>query len=279
MRTRQREQILIIHFLITYHNYMSTFLFDKTIFGPVHSRRLGISLGINLLPVNAKICTFDCVYCECGFNFKPTESHIPTRDEVKEQLKATLQQMQKEGKNLDVITFAGNGEPTMHKDFAEIIDDTIALRNVFFPQAKISVLSNSTLIHQPSVFAALNKVDNNILKIDSAIDKTLRQINQPGSATFSVNSLINNLTNFNGNLIIQTLFLRGIIDGIAFDNTTEPEVTAWLEAIRQIQPKQVMIYTLARDTPVHTLSKATHEQLTSIADKVKALGIDVSISE
>lgn len=258
---------------------MSTFLFDKTIFGPIKSRRLGISLGVNLLPVNAKICSFDCVYCECGFNFKPTEAHIPSREEIQQQLREKLRDLLTTSQNIDVITFAGNGEPTMHKDFAGIIDDTILLRDEYFPKAKISVLSNSTLIHKPAIINALNKVDNNILKIDSAIDTTLKLINQPVSNTFSIKTLIQNLEQFQGNFIVQTLFLQGEINGKQFSNITPMEIEAWLEVINYLQPKQVMIYTLARDTPVSSLAKASHEQLTSIAEKVRTLGIDVSISE
>ncbi|MBP1639048.1 MAG: putative Fe-S oxidoreductase [Bacteroidetes bacterium] len=258
---------------------MSTFLFDKIVFGPVQSRRLGTSLGINLLPVNAKICTFNCQYCECGFNFKPQESHIPSRNEVKNELRNMLSEMKADNKKLDVITFAGNGEPTMHTDFASIVDDTIALRNEFFPDAKISVLSNSTLIHKPTVFDALNKVDNNILKMDSAIDTTIHLLNQPGSSSFSAKWLIEHLKRFNGNLILQTLFLQGEIDGKHIDNTTAEEIKAWLNAIQEIRPKQVMIYTLARDTPAQTLKKATYKQLNEIAGKVKALHIEVSVSE
>ncbi len=258
---------------------MSTFLFDKIVFGPVQSRRLGTSLGINLLPVNAKICTFNCIYCECGFNFKPQESHIPTREEVKNALRTTLSEMKTDDKKLDVITFAGNGEPTIHTDFAAIIDDTIALRNEFSPEAKISVLSNSTQIHKPAVFEALNKVDNNILKMDSAIDATIHLLNQPGTSSLSAQWLTDHLKRFNGNLILQTLFLQGEIEGQQIDNTTEEELSAWLEAVKIISPKQVMIYTLARDTPAEGLKKASHKQLLEIADRVKALGIDVSVSE
>jgi len=257
---------------------MSTFLFDKTIFGPVHSRRLGISLGINLLPVNAKVCTFDCQYCECGFNFKPKKAHIPTRAEVKTQLHETLAKMKANGEKLDVITFAGNGEPTMYTDFEGVVDDTIALRNEFFPDAKISVLSNSTLIHKPKVFAALNKVDNNILKMDSSINSTLMLLNKPKAISFTRDWLVTHLKRFDGKLIIQTLFLKGEIDNRTIDNTTREEVTAWLEAIKEIKPQQVMIYTLERDTPNHTLQKATKKQLTAIAAQVKSLGIEVSIA-
>jgi wyosine [tRNA(Phe)-imidazoG37] synthetase (radical SAM superfamily) len=258
---------------------MSTFLFDKIIFGPVHSRRLGISLGINLLPVNAKVCTFDCLYCECGFNFKPKDAHIPSRAEVRAQLHDTLANMQANGDKLDVITFAGNGEPTIHAEFAGIVDDTIALRDNFFPSAKISVLSNSTMIHKPEVFAALNKVDNNILKMDSAIDSTIKLLNQPNASSFSRDWLVEHLKRFDGKLIIQTLFLQGEINNGSIDNTTQEEVAAWVDALKEINPQQVMIYTLDRDTPTKTLRRASHEQLVTIAEKVRNLGLDVSISD
>lgn len=258
---------------------MSTFLFDKIIFGPVKSRRLGISLGINLLPTTAKICTFNCLYCECGYNFASKEAHIPTREEVRSELIATLSTMKANHEPLDVITFAGNGEPTIHKDFAEIIDDTIAARNTYFPKVKISVLSNSTQIDKPSVFAALNKVDNNILKLDSAVDETIRLLNQPTSKAITAKWLIDHLTKFEGDVIIQTLFLHGITDGKSVDNTTSDEVAAWLKALKTIQPKQVMIYTLDRDTPTDTLQKATHEQLITIAKQVETLGLSTLISD
>jgi wyosine [tRNA(Phe)-imidazoG37] synthetase (radical SAM superfamily) len=258
---------------------MSTFLFDKIIFGPVKSRRLGISLGVNLLPTNAKVCSFNCLYCECGFNFAPKDAHIPTRSEVNSELIATLSNMKSHNEPLDVITFAGNGEPTVHKDFAGIIEDTIAARNVFYPNVKISILSNSTQIDKPAVFAALKKVDNNILKLDSAVDDTILLLNQPGSKTITASWLIEHLTKFDGQVIIQTLFLNGTIDGKIIDNTTPNEINAWLKAIKLIYPKQVMIYTLDRDTPTDTLHKATHEQLTAIAKQVKALGFNTLISE
>ncbi|MBB3188438.1 radical SAM protein [Microbacter margulisiae] len=258
---------------------MSTFLFDKIIFGPVKSRRLGVSLGINLLPTTAKVCSFNCIYCECGFNTPAKGAYIPTRDEVKTELIATLSAMKEANQPLDVITFAGNGEPTIHKDFAGIIDDTIAARDAYFPDVKISVLSNSTQIDKPSVFEALQRVDNNILKLDSAVDTTLRLLNQPGSTTVNAAWFIEHLKKFEGKLIIQTMFLHGKTGGQTIDNTTPEEIGAWLEALQQIKPKQVMIYTLDREAPTQTLQKATHEELTSIAQRIKSQGFDVLIGE
>jgi wyosine [tRNA(Phe)-imidazoG37] synthetase (radical SAM superfamily) len=253
-------------------------LFDQIIFGPIHSRRLGLSLGVNLLPVDAKICSFNCIYCECGFNTTIQDFPFPTRAQVSEILSAKLQQMKTEGEIPDVITFAGNGEPTLHPDFEGIIDDTIQLRNNFCPTAKVSVLSNSTRIHKPHIFNALNKVDNNILKFDSAIDRTMKLIDQPVGKQISVAWLIEQLKKFDGKLIIQTMFLRGKYQGEIIDNTTDEEITAWLNALEVIRPQQIMIYSLDRDTPVQQLQKVNVEELNIIAEKARSRGFDVAVA-
>lgn len=253
-------------------------LFNETIFGPIHSRRLGASLGVNLLPVNAKICSFDCIYCECGFNFTHEGAHIPTRLEVATLLEEKLKDLLAKGEPLDVITFAGNGEPTLHRDFNTIIDDTIRLRDCYFPKAKVSVLSNATRIHKPKVREALLKVDNNILKLDSAISATAKLINQPNNPTFSIDETIAQLESFNGKLIIQTLFFTGDYNGQHIDNTSEPEIIAWLEALKRIRPQQVMIYSLDRATPAQNLHKADSETLSAIAKRVEALGIETQVT-
>jgi wyosine [tRNA(Phe)-imidazoG37] synthetase (radical SAM superfamily) len=257
---------------------MATFLFDKIIFGPIKSRRLGISLGINLLPLDKKVCNFNCVYCECGWTEKSdTKFTLPSAITVNEELASKLQQMQQNKEELDVITFAGNGEPTMHPQFGMIIDNTIALRNKFFPTAKIAVLSNATLIRKKSVFNALQKVDQNILKLDSGIEATCKVINKP-TQNFHLIPLIEYLKKMNGNLIIQTLFLKGCYNDTSIDNTTETEVNTWLSIIEEIRPKQVMIYSLARDTPASNLEKVSKNVLTKIANKVKAAGIEVQVT-
>ncbi len=253
-------------------------LFDQVIFGPIKSRRLGLSLGVNLLPIDAKICSFNCIYCECGFNTTIKEFPFPTRRQVQEILKTKLQQMVADNEIPDVITFAGNGEPTLHPDFDKIIDDTIALRNEFCPSAKVSVLSNSTRIHKPRVFAALHKVDNNILKFDSAIESTMQLLDQPVGKIIHVDWLINQLKKFNGKLIIQTMFLRGTVNGKIIDNTTEEEVEAWMAAIRQIRPQQVMMYSLDREAPLSTLSKVTVDEMEKIAALLRAEGFQVSVA-
>jgi wyosine [tRNA(Phe)-imidazoG37] synthetase (radical SAM superfamily) len=259
---------------------MSTFLFDKIIFGPVKSRRLGVSLGINLLPGRKKVCNFNCIYCECGWS-QPVESeggYLPRRAEVYEALAARLQEMKVKNQKPDVITFAGNGEPTLHPDFHGIIDDTIKIRNRFFPLAKIAVLSNSTTITSPSVKDALLKVDMNILKLDSAFDLTIKIHNQP-RVNVKVDELIENLKKFNGKLIIQTLFLKGSFEGKSIDNTTSEEIEAWLEAINRIKPSEVMIYTISRDTPEGgSLSRVPVGELRKIALKVEKLGIPTQVS-
>lgn len=253
-------------------------LFNTIIFGPIKSRRLGTSLGINLLPVDAKICSFNCIYCECGYNFSKAGAHIPSREEVKQSLNDCLSKMKTNRGHLDVITFAGNGEPTLHKDFNGIIEDTIVLRNKYFPQAKVSVLSNATEITNPTVFEALNKVDNNILKLDSACQATLEQMNQPMRPNFNTAKLVESLQRFKGNLIVQTMFLRGEHEGKTVDNTSSQEIKSWLDALLLIKPKQVMIYTIDRSTPAKQLEKLNLEELESIAKQARELGFDVSVS-
>lgn len=258
---------------------MSTFLFDKIIFGPVTSRRLGISLGVNLLPTDHKLCSFNCIYCECGFNPQKSaaKAFMPNRLQVKEALKLKLKEMNREQKSPDVITFAGNGEPTLHPEFAEIIDDTILLRNQLSPQAKIAVLSNASKINSEKVFNALLKVDDNIQKLDSGFEKTIRLIDQP-VVPFSLQQTVENLKRFNGQVTIQTLFIKGSYQGQTIDNTTSKEIEAWLKLIEEIAPREVMVYTIARETPINTLEKVTEEKLNEIAQKVKQLGIKVQVS-
>ena len=293
---------------------MSTIIYPSPIFGPVHSRRLGISLGINLLPADGKVCSFDCIYCECGFNADHRPSlPLPTREEVATKLEDKLKQMNEDGQLPDVLTFAGNGEPTCHPHFAEIIDDTIRLRDQYCPKAKVSVLSNSTMIHRPQVHDALMRVDNNILKLDTIDPLYINKVDRP-NGPYDVRQIIENMKSFDGHLIIQTMFMRGTLslplqgepDGvksslplqgepegvtsslplqgepeggtISLDNTGDTYVAPWLEAVKEIRPQQVMIYTIDRETPAHGLLKATHEQLDAIRDSVIAAGIPCTAS-
>ena len=258
---------------------MSTRIFHEIIYGPVHSRRLGVSLGVNLLPPDGKLCTFDCIYCECGRNAeRRTHTKLPSREEVKAALVQKLTEMKAEGILPNVITFAGNGEPTMHPEFEGIIDDTIIARNEFAPNAKIAVLSNSTTLDKASVFRALNRIEDNIMKLDSVLDSRIQQMNAPNVPTFNFTHLSKQLCQFNGNIIIQTMFLRGEVGGAKVDNTTEEEISGWLQALKQINPKQVMIYTIDRETPVQTLYKVPREEMEKIADRARTLGCAVSVS-
>ena len=254
-------------------------LFDQIVYGPVHSRRLGVSLGINISPADGKRCSFNCIYCECGLNEeRPTKQQAPHRKNVKNALEAKLLQMIAEGSHPDVITFSGNGEPTLHPEFAGIIDDTLALRNRLCPQARVAVLSNSTMLHKESVFQALCKVDDNIMKFDSAVDMRIRQIDDPENKYFTSAKLIHQLGRFNGRLIIQTMFLRGVRDEIIIDNTIDNEIAVWIEALKQINPRKVMIYTINRETPVKTLQKIPQSELETIAERVRKEGFEVSVS-
>ena len=254
---------------------MSTIIYPSPVFGPVQSRRLGISLGINLLPADGKVCSFDCIYCECGFN----ESHrpkqpLPTREQVATALERKLRQMQEDGQMPDVLTFAGNGEPTGHPDFAEIIGDTIGLRNRYCPEAKVSVLSNATMIHRKEVHDALMRVDNNIQKLDTTDLDFIRQVDRPNGA-YDVEATVERLKAFQGHVIIQTMFLRST-EGL--DNTTPHYVEPWLKTVEAIRPQQVMIYTIDRETPDPTLRKAPRDVLDDIRDRVIAAGIPCTAS-
>lgn len=257
---------------------MSTVIYPSPIFGPVHSRRLGVSLGINLLPEDGKVCSFDCIYCECGFNKdrRPTKT-LPSRHEVFEALESRLKDMKANGPKPDVLTFAGNGEPTMHPEFPEIIDDVRMLRGRYFPEAKISVLSNATQILKPRVFEALKKVDNNILKLDTVNPDYIQEVDRP-NGHYNVEAIIDKLKAFEGKVIIQTMFMKGTMNGRDVSNLSDGFVQPWLKAVKDIAPEKVMIYTIDRETPDHDLKKASHEELDHIVDLLKKEGIEATAS-
>lgn len=254
-------------------------LFSSIIYGPIKSRRLGISLGVNLMPTDAKLCTFDCVYCECGWNQPVSHPQLPTRQQVREQMENRLLAMQLAQDPMpDVITFSGNGEPTLHPDFLGIIQDTCVLRNTYCPQAKVSVLSNSTQLMREDVMQALLLCDNRILKLDSAIDATLRLIDKPVNANLTVAQLLDRLKQFEGDFTLQTCFLTGEYDGQIIDNTTPSELVAWYDVIDYLQPKQVMMYVIDRATPLKTLNKVPAQIMQQIAAPLREKGIDVIVS-
>ena len=280
-----------------------TILYDSPIFGPVRSRRLGISLGINLMPPDGKVCTFDCIYCECGLNAeRRPKLPRPTREEVAEALEKKLQEMAAEGQLPDVLTFAGNGEPTTHPHFADIIADTIRLRDQYCPEAKVSVLSNATQLHRRDVFEALLRVDNNIQKLDTVDADFIRAVDRPTSPNYDVAKIVEQLKAFQGHVIIQTIWMRIDNSQLTIDNYPSNEqstnveqksiinyqlsiinykgatIRRWLDAVKAIAPSQVMIYTIDRETPVKGLEKATPEELNRIRDLVIAEGIPCTAS-
>ena len=259
---------------------MQTVLFNETVFGPIHSRRLGVSLGVNLSPRDGKVCTFDCLYCEAGYNAQgPGTTGLPRREEVAAALEERLKELAEEGVRPDVITFSGNGEPTVHPDFAGIIDDTLALRDRFCPGAKVSVLCNSTMLNRPSVADALRKADNAILKLDSAIESTMRALDRPVGDGFTVERAVEMLAAFGPKAIVQTMLTRGSHDGAAVDNTTEAELDALIEAYRRIKPREIMLYTIDRLTPERSLERVPPEELRAAAERITAAtGISVQVS-
>lgn len=257
---------------------MSTFLFDKWVFGPVYSRRLGVSLGINLLPNDSKYCNFNCIYCECGWtkNENGKKLILPKREDLKTILSDKLQELRGTINEPDAITFAGNGEPTIHPDFTGIIDDTIEIRDQYSPKTVISVLSNASMLHKPKVVAALKKVEKNILKLDTGIEETFKLLNQP-VGKLSLDKVVENLQSFNGKLIIQTLFLRGSYNGNLIDNTSEVEISAWLPIVKMINPEYVMLYPIDRGTPAKGLEKITEAELQKIAAQVEDIGVKTEV--
>jgi wyosine [tRNA(Phe)-imidazoG37] synthetase (radical SAM superfamily) len=250
-------------------------LFDSIVYGPIRSRRLGVSLGVNLMPTDAKLCSFDCVYCECGWNQPVLHPQLPTRQQVREALNSQLSTLNSQ---LDVITFSGNGEPTMHPDFLGIIQDTCALRDQYCPNAKVSVLSNSTQLGRPDVLEALRICDNRILKLDSAVDSTMHLIDKPVNRQLTVRQIVEWLTAFKGDFTLQTCFLRGEYQGQIIDNTTPQELQAWYDMVEYLRPKQVMIYVIDRATPLKTLEKIPAEKMELIAAPLREKGLDVIVS-
>ncbi len=257
---------------------MGGFLFNEIVFGPVSSRRFGVSLGINLLPETMKYCTFNCVYCECGLTSEDQDKRVklfPT-SEILDALEARFKELFEKGLVPDNITYAGNGEPTIHPGFLEIIDRTIVLRDKYFPTAKITVLSNATRIHKENVMSALLKIDNNVLKLDAGTDTTFQLINRPASP-IHIEQIVDNLVKLDGKLIIQTLFLRGKSGDKIIDNTTQEEVDKWLEHLVKIKPSLVMLYSISRETAEDGLTKVSRDELEAIAERVRLLGIETEV--
>lgn len=264
-------------------------LFNSIVYGPIHSRRLGVSLGMNLMPTDVKVCTFDCIYCECGFNQPVSHPTLPSREQVRESLEQAL--LQAKGRYsiipvspeqpplppIDVITFSGNGEPTLHPEFLGIIEDTCELRNKYCPQAKVSVLSNSTQLGRDDVVKALWMCDNRILKLDSGVDATMRLIDAPVNKQLTVEQIVNKLQLFDGDFTLQTCFLRGQVGKVMVDNTTPQEIEAWYKVVHQLHPKQIMIYVIDRATPIKTLEKISKEQMEAIAEPLRNEGFDIIV--
>lgn len=264
--------------IITFVPVMQTVMFHSTIFGPIHSRRLGVSLGVNLMPDDGKICSFDCLYCEAGFNAQGAgTTGLPSRDKVRTDLEARLAEMSAQGSPLNVITFSGNGEPTLHPEFPGIVDDTIELRDRFYPDAKVSVLTNGTRARDPEVAAALRRVDNNIIKLDSAVAGTMRALDRPSDPSYGPAQAIEGIAPLAGTCIVQTMLTRGTHDGRRVDNTTPAELDALLEAYRRLRPREVMIYSLDRPTPEKSLEKVGRDELEAFADRIRELGIGVQV--
>lgn len=256
---------------------MSTILFNEIVFGPIKSRRLGNSLGVNLLPAFGKWCSFDCIYCECGWNKDgKNDTKLPTKEEVFVAMREKMESLVKEGTEVNTVTFSGNGEPTLHPDFGEIIDYTLMMRDKYFPNAVVSVLSNATQLSNEKVRLALMKVDNPILKLDGANDSFVSLIDQP-QGKYSVEKVKENLKYFHGDFILQTMFLKGEVDGKSIDCTQKECVESWVDMALELAPREVMMYTIDRETPAKNLSKVSVEEMEKIAIPLIDKGIKVQI--
>lgn len=248
---------------------------EETVFGPIFSRRLGTSLGINLLPEKGKICNFDCIYCECGWNKDGRDDTvIPTAAKVRADLERMLLRLREEGTRVDSITFSGDGEPTINPEFPQIIDDTLALRDRLAPSAKVSVLSNATRVHVPEVFAALCKVDNPIMKIDAPTNELVERINHPAPG-YDVAKVVESLKQFKGDFVLQTCMLSS--QEYDFDSSRPEVLDGWMEIVRQLRPREIMVYTIDRPTPAQGLVKFTVEQMTSLVQPLIDEGFKVQI--
>lgn len=246
---------------------------EETVFGPIYSRRLGTSLGINLLPEKGKICNFDCIYCECGWNRDGRgDTVLPTAAKVRHDLSNKLQDLYADNVKVDSITFSGDGEPTLNPEFPQIIDDTLALRDQFAPSAKVSVLSNATRVHIPEVFAALRKVDNPIMKIDAPTNELIAKINNPAPG-YDVQRVIESLKQFDGDFILQWCLLRSP----EFDSTSNEVVLPMLDIIRTLHPREVMAYTIDRPTPAQNLQKVTPDEMRTLLKPLIDEGFAVQI--
>lgn len=246
---------------------------EKTVFGPIHSRRLGNSLGINLLPEEGKICNFDCIYCECGWNHDGrNDTRLPSAEEVRTRLEAALTRCAEDGTPIDSITFSGDGEPTLHPDFVTIIDDTLRLRDQHYPSAKVSVLTNATRVDQPAIAAALRRVDNAIMKIDAPTNELAAIINRP-AAGYDVQHIVESLAAFDGQFILQTCMLRCI----DYDSTRPEILDGWMEIIRRLRPRRVMVYTIDRATPRTDLEKLTPETMRKLVQPLIDEGFCIDI--
>ena len=254
-------------------------LFENTIIGPIRSRRLGNSLGINLLPLKRKFCTYDCIYCECGWNKDTIENKVelPTYDDVKQQLEKRINELKAEGVVVDSFTFAGNGEPTLHPDFVRVVDLVVEMRDKHYPNAVITLLTNATQLCKPEIYDALQKLDNPVLKLDAGMEAMRNSINKPTSERYSFEELVENLIRFGSKGIIQTLLLRGTNEGKVISNVSEEDFTEYLNLLKKIRPKYVMLYAIDRATPEKDLEKLTIEELEFYAEKIRNEDIDVKV--
>lgn len=232
---------------------------DETVYGPVYSRRLGTSLGINPLPLSYKFCDFDCVYCQYGWTpEKKGRERLKRVAELAREIEDAFRKLADAGHRVDCITIAGNGEPTIHPDFPEFVTALLKLRDHYFPGVKTGILSDASQAYRPEIKEALEKLDERYMKLDAGSPELIEQINRP-RGNFNYDKMLKGLKNLKA-IVIQSLFMQG-----SYDNTGEIALREWSQTVRMLQPREVQIYTIDRRPADAGLRKVPSEELQRIA--------------
>lgn len=239
-----------------------TIPFQKSIiYGPVKSRRLVKSLGINLLPTNRKICSFNCNYCQYGLTQQVNGSEtsmdlFPGLAEVINALTLGLE----EHPDVDFVTFSGNGEPTLHPNFAKIVDgvNNVVKTNIL-SNAKVALLTNGSTLVNKKTMEAISKIDRVYIKLDAPNEPLFRKINKP-ALSIDFNRMIESMKEVS-NLRLQTMLMEGVVT-----NCDPKSLEDYYNLIAYLQPEEVHIYTIDRPTPVEGLLKVSPEKLNMIAE-------------
>lgn len=248
---------------------------DELVYGPVRSRRLGWSLGVNVFPPGRKICNFNCAYCQYGWT-RESESAVAPEDwpaptSIADAVRLALRKIKRAGRHLDRITLAGNGEPTLHPRFSEIVERLRIVRDEECHDARLAVLSNAGTLDRPAVLDALRRVDEAYLKLDTADAGTFKRLNGAPTGLPRILEALRTLPH----VTIQSLFTRDATRRV--DNTTPEEVERWIAALKAIAPEAVHVYSVDRDPAWAALEKISKEEMQAIVDRARAAGLAATV--